>query len=93
VAKVEKGDCFLIGLIRRNSGCRINDEIIYKGLKAIIMENEILRLTILVDKGTDIIELLYKPKDIDFMWISPKDFKEGEINRCDFLESYIGGWQ
>ncbi|MBC8388611.1 MAG: DUF4432 family protein [Actinobacteria bacterium] len=79
--------------IRRNSGCRINDEIIYKGLKAIIMENEILRLTILVDKGTDIIELLYKPKDIDFMWISPKDFKGGEINRYDFLESYIGGWQ
>ncbi|MBU4293083.1 MAG: aldose 1-epimerase [Actinobacteria bacterium] len=80
-------------LIRRNSGCRINDDIRYKGLRAIAMENEILKLTILVDKGTDIIELLYKPKDIDFMWISPKSLKEGEINRYDFLESYIGGWQ
>lgn len=57
------------------------------------MENELLRLSILVDKGTDIIELLYKPKDIDFMWISPIDFKKGELNRKNFLEGYLGGWQ
>ncbi|MBM3700206.1 MAG: DUF4432 family protein [Actinobacteria bacterium] len=79
--------------LRRNTGCRINDEISYKGLKSVIMENELLRLFILADKGTDIIELLYKPKDIDFMWKSPKDFKEGQIDRKDFLESYLGGWQ
>ncbi|HEX7560726.1 MAG TPA: DUF4432 family protein [Candidatus Humimicrobiaceae bacterium] len=79
--------------IRRNSGCRITDEIRYKGLKAIIMENELLKVFILVDKGTDIIELLYKPKDIDFMWKSPKTFKEGDIDRKDFLESFLGGWQ
>lgn len=55
-------------LIRRNKGCRINDELRYKGLKTIVMENELLKVTILVDKGTDIIEFLYKPKDVDFMW-------------------------
>ena len=79
--------------VRRNSGCRITDEIRYKGLKALIMENELLRVFILTDKGTDILELLYKPKDIDFMWKSPKTFREGGIDRKDFLESYLGGWQ
>ncbi|MBN2072395.1 MAG: DUF4432 family protein [Actinobacteria bacterium] len=78
---------------RRNYGCRINDELLYKGLKTVVMENEILRLSILVGKGTDILELLYKPEDIDFMWSAPCDFKEGELNRKDFLESYLGGWQ
>lgn len=57
------------------------------------MENEILKISILVDKGTDIIELLYKPKDIDFMWVSPIDFKSGEFDRKNFLEGYLGGWQ
>lgn len=79
--------------IRRSSGCRINDELRYKGLKSLTMENEVLKIFILIDKGTDIIELIYKPKDIDFMWRSPKNFKEGQLNRGDFLESYLGGWQ
>ena len=78
---------------RRNHGCRINVDLVYKGLRLLLMENELLRLSILVDKGTDIIELLYKPKDIDFMWISPIDFKKGELDRKNFLEGYLGGWQ
>jgi len=78
---------------RRNHGCRFNEELLYKGLRLLTMENEILKISILVDKGTDIIELLYKPKDIDFMWISPVDFKPGEFDRKNFLEGYLGGWQ
>lgn len=79
--------------IRRNYGCRINTDLTYKGLRLLLLENELIRLSILVDKGTDIIELLYKPKDIDFMWSSPIDFKKGELNRSDFIEGYLGGWQ
>ena len=82
----------------RNYGCRIH-EIIYKGFKSLIIENEKIRCLILVDKGTDIIEFLYKPKDIDFMWKSPIDIhqpmkisltKENESG--GFLDSYFGGW-
>ncbi|MGI6750052.1 MAG: hypothetical protein ACOX6A_06055 [Atribacter sp.] len=54
----------------RNYGCRVQ-EIIWNGFKTLIIENEKLRVSILVDKGTDIFELLYKPMDIDFMWRSP----------------------
>lgn len=83
----------------RNYGCR-HHEVIYKGYRTLVLENEKLRISILVEKGTDIIELLYKPKDIDFMWRSPADYggfdknpfsKEHETGA--FLDVYEGGWQ
>jgi hypothetical protein len=55
----------------RNYGCRYQ-EIVYKGYHTLLPENEILRMTIL-DRGTDIIELLYKAKEVDYMWRSPLD--------------------
>ena len=82
----------------RNYGCRIH-EIIYKRLKSLLVENEKIRCLILIDKGTDIIEILYKPKDIDFMWKSPLDFKQPskipitkENKSGSFLDLYFGGW-
>lgn len=83
---------------RRNYGCRINDELEYKGLKLITMENEKFKISILVGKGTDILEVVYKPKDTDFMWISPKNFSSLDIkgnflDNSNFLETYLGGWQ
>jgi hypothetical protein len=83
----------------RNYGCRFH-EVLYKGFKTLIVENEKMRVSILVDKGTDIIELLYKPMDVDFMWRSPLEYdaynknphtKEMEIGA--FLDVYEGGWQ
>ncbi len=83
----------------RNYGCRCH-EVIYKGYRALILENEKLRTTILVDKGTDIIELLYKPKDIDFMWRSPIEYEacsknpvSKELAAGALLDVYEGGWQ
>jgi hypothetical protein len=54
---------------QRNYGCRIR-EYLYKDLKILVMENELLRITILADKGTDTIEFLYKPLDLDVLWHS-----------------------
>lgn len=83
--------------IRRNSGCRINDELTYKGLHFITMENELIKISILPEKGTDMLELVYKPQDLNFLWISPKNFTNLDIKnnfvRTDFLETYLGGWQ
>jgi Domain of unknown function (DUF4432) len=83
----------------RNYGCRIT-EFILQGHRCVTLENEKLRVTIIADKGTDVYEFLYKPRDIDFMWrtrvglrergsalaTSPRD--AGPHN--DFYE---GGWQ
>lgn len=55
----------------RHFDCRISDEYTYRGLRLAILENELLRVTVVLDKGTDIIEFLHKPTDTDFLWRSP----------------------
>lgn len=85
---------------RRNYGCRITKDVVIKGNQVVIMENQLLRITVLADQGADIIELLYKPKDIDFMWRSPVDLhKKSEYisstgdSFCNYLDHNSGGWQ
>ena len=83
----------------RHFGVRITDRYRLDNLRTILLENELLRVTILVDRGTDIIELLYKPKDIDFLWRSPQDwhgrapFIPSSSLRRPFSDHYFGGWQ
>lgn len=83
----------------RNYGCR-QHEITLKGYRALVMENEKLRATILLDKGSDLYELLYKPADIDFMWRSPLELDGRNRNPVtrpldsgSVLDNYEGGWQ
>lgn len=83
----------------RNYGCRIT-EIIYRGLRTVTLENEIIRVSILADKGSDIFEFLHKPTDTDFMWRSPLGVRNPAtfvptISRPEgaFLDYYAGGWQ
>lgn len=83
----------------RNWGCRLS-EYILRGLRAVVLENELLRVTVLADKGTDIYEFLYKPKDVDFMWRSPFPLRNPALfvptapNAVGaFHDNYEGGWQ
>lgn len=83
----------------RNYKCRIR-EFIYKGLRTVTLENELIKVSILADKGTDIYEFIYKPKDVDFLWhsfngirnpsrfVPTRDMPDGS-----FLDFYEGGWQ
>jgi len=84
----------------RNYGCRINTNYFFKDLRVAVLENEFLRVSILIDKGTDIFEFLYKPKDIDFMWLSPwginspsKFISSIPSKEGNFMDFYEGGWQ
>jgi hypothetical protein len=83
----------------RNFGCRIT-ETVYRGLRTVTLENELLRVSVLADKGSDIIEFLHKPSDTDFMWRSPLGVRNPAnfvptVARGDgaFLDFYEGGWQ
>lgn len=83
----------------RNFGCRLM-EYVYRGLRTVSLENELLRVTLLADKGSDILEFLYKPLDVDFMWRSPNGVRNpaGFIPTSHhassaFLDYYAGGWQ
>jgi hypothetical protein len=69
-------------------------------MHTVILENEKLRVVSLLDKGSDIIEILYKPLDIDFLWHSPLGYRNPTmfIESCrrsdgSFLDYYGGGWQ
>lgn len=83
----------------RNYGCRLM-EYTYKGLRCVSLENELLRISVLADKGTDIFEFLYKPQDVDFMWRSPWGVRNpatfvatSHYQASAFLDFYEGGWQ
>jgi hypothetical protein len=83
----------------RNYGCRLT-ELVLEGHRCVALENENIRVTIIADKGTDIYEFLYKPRDVDFMWRTWAGLRE----RSHFepsspraagahLDYYEGGWQ
>ncbi len=83
----------------RNSGARITDRYRLDDLRTVILENELLRVTVLADQGSDIFELIYKPRDIDLLWHSPQgvrrraNFVPSTHNSRPFFDYYEGGWQ
>jgi hypothetical protein len=84
----------------RNFGCRILDDLVFKGMRTIFLENEYLRVGILLDKGADIFQFLDKKNDIDFLWhspngiVDPRTYRETTSNSSgSFLDLYHGGWQ
>ncbi|MBV7338139.1 aldose 1-epimerase family protein [Chloroflexi bacterium TSY] len=82
----------------RNHGCRISDDWTYKGMRTVVLENELLRVTVLIDKGTDIVEFRYKPLDLDYLLMLPGGIRNPrhDIPSAAFDEPfhdyYSGGW-
>lgn len=84
----------------RNWACRIEADSRVRGWSAVTLQNRFVRMTILVDKGCDVVELLYKPLDLD---VTPRT-RRGLRRRAEtlaapwsemgaFLDQYEGGWQ
>lgn len=85
--------------LQRNYGPRIK-EFTHLGLDYVTIENEKLRFGILAGKGTDVVELNYKPMDLDFAWLTPGGVRNPVENYnslpdglATFTDSYPGGWQ
>ena len=82
----------------RNHGCRISDDWTFKGMRTLILENELLRVTILVDRGSDIIEFRYKPFDLDFLYLAPSGVRNparetpSAYTNDPYLDYFSGGW-
>ena len=49
----------------RSTKCRVSDALTYCGMRAVVMENELLQVIIFPQKGAEIYSLRYKPFDID----------------------------
>ncbi|HZQ27359.1 MAG TPA: DUF4432 family protein [Acidimicrobiales bacterium] len=81
-------------------GARADDAWTYRGLKTVVIENEVLRAVVLADKGADIYSLVHKPTDTEYLWRSPWGVRnprhyvpttgDGVGLWVDFYE---GGWQ
>jgi hypothetical protein len=74
---------------QRNWGARVR-ELEWLGLPALVLENEVLRVGVLAGKGSDVFELLYKPRDVDVVWLTAGGFT---ARMDDFVDGYGGGWQ
>ena len=86
-------------LPKRNHGCRVETETTLWGRRAVVLQNELLRVTVLAGRGADIVEFLYKPLDVDFMWANPSgplpagtEYGPADATGC-FGHHYGGGWQ
>jgi len=72
----------------------------YRGMRTLVLENRNLRLVSLLDKGSDIAELIYKPLDLGLLFHAPTGHrKPGSIvgtckrSEGEFMEYHGGGWQ
>jgi hypothetical protein len=82
----------------RKIGCRISLDYTYKGMRIAYLENEVIRVGVLLDKGADVFEYTYKPKDIDFLWQSPIEMRKPFVStnalpEGAFHDYFYGGWQ
>jgi galactose mutarotase-like enzyme len=80
--------------------CRITEKTFGRTMHGLSLENDVLRTTILLDKGADIYELTYKPANLDVLWKSPWGMREptrsidsASNSVATWLENYAGGWQ
>ena len=80
--------------------CKVSERILGRTLRALQLENDLLSTTILLDKGADIYDLVYKPAKTDVLWKSPWGLKESGRgfdsafdSQTAWLEAYAGGWQ
>lgn len=80
--------------------CKVSQVILGRTMRALEIENDLLAITILLDKGADIYRLRHKPKNIDVLWKAPWGMKESGRgfdsafdSQTAWLEAYAGGWQ
>lgn len=77
--------------------CVISDSWKIENMQTVIMENEFLRIVIVPDKGSDIVEFRYKPLDVDFLLQLPGGVRSpadgaGGLGDLAMLDVYGGGW-
>ena len=80
----------------RKKGCRFI-EVLFHGYRTLIIENDLIRTMLLVDKGVDIISLVHKKSDTDFVWTNPMGLSCLEKRRIAIMDddcysdNYVGG--
>lgn len=71
--------------------CKITEHAVEK-FHAITLSNGETSITILPEKGADIISLRDEKTDTEFLWNSPQGFRSDAPSKS-FIDNYEGGWQ
>jgi Domain of unknown function (DUF4432) len=78
---------------RRNWGARLR-EYAWEGMRVLFLENEELRVGVNASRGGELFELCWKPRDVDFAWLSSHAPAAAAPDpELAFLHHYPGGWQ
>lgn len=84
---------------RRNWGARILESEV-EGMKAVSIESQKLRVSVLAGRGADVYEFNYKPRDMDFVWLTASGIRNAADHLstspdpiATFMDYYLGGWQ
>jgi galactose mutarotase-like enzyme len=84
----------------RNWGCRVDIDGTSRGWALAVLQNRSLRVSVLVGKGCDVVEVLYKPLDLDITPRTGRGLRRREevlsapwSEVGSFLDQYEGGWQ
>jgi hypothetical protein len=91
-------ECLMDWVETRKHGCRLQ---VYEqhGLRHVTLENRALRVTVVPDKGADIIEFRLKSLDLDVLWTSPIGMRDprhmhpSSDGSGPMMDFYEGGWQ
>ncbi|HEY4026600.1 MAG TPA: DUF4432 family protein [Candidatus Dormibacteraeota bacterium] len=83
---------------RRNWGARLH-EYAWQDMRVLFLENEELRVGVNATRGGELFELCWKPRDVDFAWLSSHALAgvpppaAGPDPELAFIHRYPGGWQ
>lgn len=71
----------------------------FKGMDALVLESDIVKISVLLGKGSDIFEVIHKHTDIDVMFHAPNGYKSPNLRverisnqEDEFADNYGGGW-
>src|SRR5689334_21660666 len=85
--------------MRGRQRCSIQELRLDHDVRALRIENDLLAAMVLLDKGADIYQLIYKPRDLDVLWKTPWGLRSPRTAQSSFtstaawLETDPGGWQ
>ena len=85
------------GYLRPAGTCRVYESSVL-GHRSVVLENRRLRVTVLVDRGAAVFELVWKPADLDLLWrwergIRPPGYLPSvDLPLGNFQDHFFGGW-
>jgi len=71
---------------------RVSADWTYHGLRAVILENSLLRLAILPEAGGKIWQITYKPEDAELLWNNPRIAPARHAISSRYDDVWSGGW-